>query len=45
MNFDPLLLVAAIVFTLMVTGLFYSMTEFVLVSDDPSMKKDSDEQG
>jgi hypothetical protein len=44
MNFDPLLLVAAAVFTLMVTGLVYSMIEFLAVSDDPSVKKDSDDQ-
>lgn len=42
MNIDPLLLVAASVFALMVTGLVYSMNEFLAISDDPSIKKDSD---
>ena len=41
---DPLLIVAAAVFVLMLTGLFYSMNEFLESSDDPSVKKASDQK-
>ena len=44
MTIDPLLMVAVGVFALMVTGLVYSMNELLAASDDPSVKKDSDEK-
>lgn len=39
MTTNALLVVAVVVFVLMVTGLFYSMNEFIESSDDPSIAK------
>lgn len=44
MNTELLLGFAVIVFVLMITGLFVSMSEFLEISDDPSLVRDSSDK-
>ena len=45
MSTSSLFAVAVVVFVLMVTGLFFTMNEFLELSDDPSQAKDRQLQG